>query len=322
MQVSQSPQIGRRLLFRRRARSARHQRIPGVGVALAPFLHRFAAVVATTNSSPWRGAAQKGARGRKLDLTLPSPPPLLPPPPPPPFPLSPGVTFNSSLAPIGAGQCIRNIGALSPSGFGAVGQFGLFTEDNGVATSFDAGLTFTGVNISDLVASARYGAFPTANTWFVAAGDWPGEGSDSGSGSSSSSSTTSTTGTSTTPAFAPSAPSNKLFRARGDAVDPAHYMQEVEAGSTLAKTQSSRLHLLQKPSGGAQWATVKRQFLHEANLADGLGNATTWDAQIAVTTDGGKTWTVPFSKLGGQVSCGARVCVWGGGEGEIIAHVF
>jgi len=41
----------------------------------------------------------------------------------------------------------------------------------------DGGATFSAYNAS-LTTIARYGAFPTDDVWYVAAGEWPGEGSD------------------------------------------------------------------------------------------------------------------------------------------------
>ena len=82
-----------------------------------------------------------------------------------------GNTFNDSTVAspgIGAGQCIRNLGPHdTPIGFAMVGQFGLFTMDDGVAISTDGGATYTPQNISSLLTDARYGAFPSANTWCV-----------------------------------------------------------------------------------------------------------------------------------------------------------
>ena len=92
------------------------------------------------------------------------------------YSLNSAVTFNTSLGPLGAGQCMRVIG--DGQGFAAVGQWGLVKPSNGPAISKDFGITFEAMNIPELTADARYGAFPTADAWFIAAGDWPGEGAD------------------------------------------------------------------------------------------------------------------------------------------------
>ena len=81
------------------------------------------------------------------------------------------VTFNSSLGPLGAGQCIRPVGL---NGFAAVGSWGLIKENNGVTVSRDYGFTYGSTyNISVLRADTRYGAFPSDDAWYITAGDWP-----------------------------------------------------------------------------------------------------------------------------------------------------
>ena len=80
-----------------------------------------------------------------------------------------GRTFNKSLGPLGAGQCIRDI-ADTAGAFAAVGSWGLINELNGLALSFDGGITYKAQNISSLATEVRYGAFPTSTTWFVTAG--------------------------------------------------------------------------------------------------------------------------------------------------------
>ena len=194
------------------------------------------------------------------------------------------VDFNESLGPIGAGQCIRKVGPKGGNteiGFGAVGDWGLFTESNGVALSVDGGKTYATENITELVADSRYGAFPTDSVFYIAAGDWPGEGADDD------------------PCDDP--PCGRrgrrgVFKRQGDAVDPAHYAQAVAPGSKLLRAKGSRLHLLQAPSGDVQWALVRGDAVNAANTA--APNITTWEAQIAKTEDAGKTWKLQFSKKG------------------------
>ena len=140
-------------------------------------------------------------------------------------------TFNSSLVPFGAGQCIRSVGApgSAPGGmnsFAAVGDWGFLSESNGPAISTDNGAAFSAENITSLTADARYGAFPSAKTWYIAAGDWPGEGSDDSA----------TTTTPTTPGAGARRP---LFKRPGSAVNPAHYAPGVAPGSTSAAIVSN-----------------------------------------------------------------------------------
>ena len=202
-----------------------------------------------------------------------------------------GVNFNESLAPLGAGQCIRNVGQINSPlssaaevGFGAVGDFGLFSESNGVALSVDGGKTYKAENITVIVADSRYGAFPTDTVFYVAAGDWPGEGADDDPCDDP-----------------PCARRGSLFKRQGDLVDSNHYTTLVPNGSRLVKTKGSRLHLLQSGSETKtlQWAVVKREFVLPANAGPYTGpNITSWEAQIAKSEDAGKTWTRVFSKFG------------------------
>ena len=213
------------------------------------------------------------------------------------YSLDGALTFTESGVPFGAGQCVRTIagaGAPGDNAFAAVGDWGLFSESNGPAVSINNGANFSADNITSLTTDSRYGAFPSATTWFIAAGDWPGEGSDDNTG----------TTTPTTPGGMGGG--GPLFKRAGAAVDPAHYAPGVAPGSSLVKRQGARLHLVRAPGGELRWAQVLREAVLPANAhhsgssgALGGGQApSTWAAQIAKTTDGGKTWSVVFSKIG------------------------
>ena len=216
------------------------------------------------------------------------------------YSLDGGASYNSSKGDtFGAAQCIRAIGPKgSEVGFAAVGQYGLLSEKNGPNLSRDKGQTFRAMNVTGMSAEARYGAFPSDTTWYIAAGDWPGEGSDDDP-----------------PCDDPpcAVPRRSLFKAAGAAVDPAHYLQAVAPGSTLLRARGARLHLLATPSGQSQWATVRPGLTRAANLA--APNNSTWDAQIAKTSDGGLTWSVVFSNVG-EWYFNAIVCVCGGGGAQ------
>jgi hypothetical protein len=160
------------------------------------------------------------------------------------------------------------------------------SESNGVALSVDGGKTYAAENITVIVADSRYGAFPTDTTFFVAAGDWPGEGADDD------------------PCDDPPCGLGRgsLFKRHGDLVNPEHYTTLVPAGSRVVKTKGSRLHLIQTDKDDVHsllWAVVKREDVIAANAGQGAGpNITSWEAQIAKSTDAGKTWTKVFSKFG------------------------
>ena len=184
-----------------------------------------------------------------------------------------GAHFNNSVAPFGAGQCIRVIG--DNAGFAAVGQWGLFDPmNNGPVVSYDGGATFTAVNDTALSSDARYGAFPTLNDWYVTAGDWPDEGDDI-------------------------------------IVDPDDYLNAVPRGSSLVRAKGARAHLLRRPGTGVTfWGWVKRGHLAAANgkRRDTVRSAaqpyrrraqsTDWIAQITSSHDAGKTWQLGLSVSG------------------------
>jgi hypothetical protein len=206
-------------------------------------------------------------------------------------------------------------GAGGKNSFAAIGDWGLFTEANGPAVSVDSGASFAADNVTSLQADSRYGAFPSATTWYVAAGDWPGEGSDDDN---------------------PPPSGRRVFKRAGAAVEPAHYAQAVAPGSVLVRARGSRLHLLRAPNGHHAWAQVRREHVLAANAhAEGGGVSaaapSTWEAQIAKTTDGGKTWSTVFTKVGAfyfnEIECtDERTCCvvaeTGGGNGTEGAGTF
>lgn len=69
----------------------------------------------------------------------------------------------------------QSVEAIGQSGFAATGQFTVGkTNYNGVAITLD-GTTWTesDINVDYNLYPARYGAFPSSDTWFVSAGTWP-----------------------------------------------------------------------------------------------------------------------------------------------------
>jgi hypothetical protein len=59
--------------------------------------------------------------------------------------------------------------------YGCAGQDGAGV--NGVAVSGPNCYTWNAINISELVTESRYGAYPSATTWYISAGQWPGNDS-------------------------------------------------------------------------------------------------------------------------------------------------
>jgi photosystem II stability/assembly factor-like uncharacterized protein len=83
-------------------------------------------------------------------------------------------TFNFTDSVLPGGVTSQNVATgkyFSDSFYGAAGttMFG----GNGVAVSQNSGAGFMFVNISILQTVSRYGAYPSANVWYVSAGEWP-----------------------------------------------------------------------------------------------------------------------------------------------------
>jgi hypothetical protein len=93
-----------------------------------------------------------------------------------------GNNFNVSKGGALTSQCVRPINTPSPTGYALVGTVGnLLNQTNGIAVSYNQGASFTSYPINILQTDARYGAYPSANTWYISAGAWPsGSGSDNG----------------------------------------------------------------------------------------------------------------------------------------------
>jgi hypothetical protein len=91
-----------------------------------------------------------------------------------------GKTFSKVSDITGVSQ---NVEAFGTSSLGATGGF--YTKStkkqvNGVAVSTDNGATWETSDIGlDSSYIARYGAFPTATTWYVSSGSWPYSATDS-----------------------------------------------------------------------------------------------------------------------------------------------
>jgi len=84
-----------------------------------------------------------------------------------------GESFNVSHMLDAEDECQSTMPIAGTSnGFGLAGDFG---KANGVAVSFNGGVTFTHYD-AKVNTSSRYGDYPTRNTFYVAAGTWPGQG--------------------------------------------------------------------------------------------------------------------------------------------------
>lgn len=66
----------------------------------------------------------------------------------------------------------QNVEVFNGNWYGAAGESEV-NNGNGVSISTNGGSTFTWYNISELKTFARYGAYPSTTTWYIAAGEWP-----------------------------------------------------------------------------------------------------------------------------------------------------
>ena len=85
-----------------------------------------------------------------------------------------GKTFAKVADIVGVSQNVEAFGASSLGATGSFKQKSTKKQANGVAVTTDFGSTWNvydiGLNSSYI---ARYGAFPTADTWYVSSGSWP-----------------------------------------------------------------------------------------------------------------------------------------------------
>jgi len=75
---------------------------------------------------------------------------------------------------VGAGQDAKRIFGVDHA-FGLAGSYVDYKDKsyNGLAVTYDGGHSWVNYDMGYMYPIARYAHFPTASTWFVAAGDWP-----------------------------------------------------------------------------------------------------------------------------------------------------
>lgn len=66
----------------------------------------------------------------------------------------------------------QNVEVFNGNSYGAAGEDEA-NNGNGVAVSVDGGKDWKWYNVSILKTFARYGAYPSATTWYLSAGEWP-----------------------------------------------------------------------------------------------------------------------------------------------------
>lgn len=66
----------------------------------------------------------------------------------------------------------QNVEFFGANSYGAAGESEV-NNGNGASISTDGGATWNWFNVSALKTFARYGAYPSATTWYLSAGEWP-----------------------------------------------------------------------------------------------------------------------------------------------------
>jgi len=182
----------------------------------------------------------------------------------------------------GTSQSVRYLGVNGDGGhkYGTTGQFG---KKQGVAISTNSGRTFKSYD-AKLSTRARYGAFPTDTTWYVAAGEWPDNGQ-------------ATTGTA------------RHFRQRRSEYLNNDGTLNLNTPATPRANEAGYVAQITKTTdGGNTWSTVFFEnntfYFNAIDCAPGdvnnccaVGESDGTDAaggRIHCTTDGGKTWNRTF----------------------------
>lgn len=194
--------------------------------------------------------------------------------------------YNFTAAKGVLGITSQSVEAFGSGSYGATGQT-LIGGGNGVAVSTDGGMHYTFVNVTELTTSARYGAFPSAQTWYLSAGMWPNN-----------------------EAQADGRPLSRRLTARLDVagnprMDMEHKVQPVPVppeGWALANSTGWSAQIVKTSDGGKTWASVYSGDSFYFNGID-CGSETNCVAvgeadsgpepgvRVFTTTDGGKTWT-------------------------------
>jgi len=192
-----------------------------------------------------------------------------------------GKTFQRSLGG-GLSQSVRYIGLNGDGGhkYGVTGQYG---RKQGVAISVNSGKTFSAYD-AGLSTLARYGAFPTETTWYVAAGEWPDNSTSTAA-----------------PVKA------RHFRHGRTQLLKADGTLNLNSNPTPDNDIGYKAQITKTTDGGKTWSSVffeNNTFYfngidcspnNENNCcAVGEADGTEGGGRIHCTADGGKTWTRNF----------------------------
>jgi hypothetical protein len=180
-------------------------------------------------------------------------------------------TFNFVNAKCPGGFQSQNVECSDSNTFFATGlSLPAGATNGGVAVSRDAGATFSFVPAAALLTQARYGAFPSGNTWYVSAGNWPSSQTERDE--------------------------DAFFAAQG--------MQFRRLNSRISTLQDGK--------------SIKRMLRTEPRTLGATGAF--YAAQIAKTTDGGKSWKSVFFQNNtfyfNQIACGSEQSCVAVGEAD------
>lgn len=224
-----------------------------------------------------------------------------------------GVSFTKSGGLGAEGPC-QSAAAVKgeTGGFGITGEAILF---NGVGMSTDNGATF---NIEKIwgengTYAARYGAFPTSDTWYVSAGSWPSNNKND------------------------DLMHGEMSITQRIAVHTTERTMRFRNPSKSDEASGYVAGLAKTTDGGKSWELVFSKMgefyfndidCWDANNCAVVGEADSGPApgaRIYVTSDGGKTWTRTLFQAGAQysvmgISYVSATEIWASG-GEMVSGI-
>eukprot|EP01138_Halocafeteria_seosinensis_P008758 gb/GECG01008952.1/.p1 GENE.gb/GECG01008952.1/~~gb/GECG01008952.1/.p1 ORF type:complete len:496 (+),score=62.28 gb/GECG01008952.1/:1-1488(+) len=168
---------------------------------------------------------------------------------------------------------MQDVTAADSQYFGIPGS-GL-EDGNGILVSSNGGRNFTFYPAAALNTRARYAAMPSRSCWYISAGEWPeAQGRDLKS----------------------AVPVSEQKRVHALGYDISHPMVTLTALSRrIALVEDKRTYVAGQPLKGRKTLVV---LSHSAETDDSTDDEGQWIAQIAKTTDGGKTFQSVFEEYG------------------------
>jgi len=193
-----------------------------------------------------------------------------------------GHTFKRSIGG-GLSQSVRFVGLNGDGGhkYGVTGQYG---RKQGVAFSVNGGRTFNSFD-AQLFTLARYGAFPTDTTWYVAAGEWPSNNTAASAGKQ-----------------------RHMRLRRTEYLNADGTLNTAAIKAPAGNDDGYKAQISKSTDGGKTWTSVFSEngtfyfngidcSPNNENNCCAVGEASDTaesGARIHCTSDGGKTWTRTF----------------------------